>query len=157
MFKLTALLVATAALVAAQGTADVPECVLTCSTNALEGSGCTSITDTCICTSTEFQTAALACLTANCTATEQQAALTLQSTLCGNSTSGTASGTASATGSANGTASATGSHTTPHGSTTGTQASTSASSTSSPGAGFHTASMATGAALALFGAAVSLF
>ena len=41
-------------------------------------------TDTCICTSEPFQTAALACLTANCTATEQQAALTLQSTLCGN-------------------------------------------------------------------------
>ncbi|WWC58988.1 uncharacterized protein I303_101534 [Kwoniella dejecticola CBS 10117] len=93
--------IALASLVSAQ---TIPECVLTCSTQAAAAAGCSSYTDvTCVCTNADFQNAATSCLTANCTTADQTAALSLQSALCaGQSVTGgsltasiTASGSAS--------------------------------------------------------------
>ncbi|WVQ97506.1 hypothetical protein IAU59_004620 [Kwoniella sp. CBS 9459] len=88
-------------LVAAQS---IPQCVVTCSTQAAAAAGCTSYTDvTCVCTNAAFQNAAGACLVANCTADEQTAATSLQQVLCaGQSVTG---GSVTATISASGTSS----------------------------------------------------
>ncbi|KAG1774607.1 hypothetical protein EV702DRAFT_519668 [Suillus placidus] len=75
----------------------VTECIVSCSTQAAAAGGCSSYTDlSCVCTSTAFQTAASACLQANCTAAELAEALSLQKTECaafsGNSTTTTSTG-----------------------------------------------------------------
>ncbi|KAG1734503.1 hypothetical protein EDB19DRAFT_1154120 [Suillus lakei] len=82
------------------------ECIVSCSTQAAAAGGCSSFTDlACVCTSTAFQTAAGACLQANCTAAEVAQAQTLQQSECASlstnssttSSSTTTSGTSSAT------------------------------------------------------------
>ncbi|KAG8742928.1 hypothetical protein FRC10_000716 [Ceratobasidium sp. 414] len=80
------------------GTGGISACILQCSMQAAQSAGCASFTDpSCVCSNTDFQTAAAECLQANCTAAEQQAALQLQQQLCGAST-GSASGSATPTG-----------------------------------------------------------
>ncbi|CAE6406099.1 unnamed protein product [Rhizoctonia solani] len=77
-------------------TGDVSTCVLTCSTQAATTAGCTGITDVeCLCGSTEFQTAALTCLQAQCP-DEVASATALQSQLCGATGSSSASASAPA-------------------------------------------------------------
>jgi alkylhydroperoxidase/carboxymuconolactone decarboxylase family protein YurZ len=104
-----------AAVVSAQSTTDsatvpsttgVPPCILDCVTTAAASAGCSSLyvfspshqtvelltleysADlNCVCTSDAFQTAAGACLTANCTADEVGQALALQAAQCGGGTS----------------------------------------------------------------------
>ncbi|KIM30602.1 hypothetical protein M408DRAFT_288137 [Serendipita vermifera MAFF 305830] len=164
MFKL-ATLIAAALVVApvafAQDTGSIPPCILNCTTTSLAAGGCTGITDLqCICTSTDFQTAAGTCIATDCP-DQTDAALTLQNEQCAAITgSESVSGGASSTGSGTGSASSTRS-TTRSGSSTaapsGSSASASASTTSRPNAGFHTAGIASGVTLAIFGAALSLF
>ncbi|EIM79465.1 uncharacterized protein STEHIDRAFT_150951 [Stereum hirsutum FP-91666 SS1] len=73
----------------------ITTCIINCSTQAAASGGCSSFTElSCVCTSTAFQDAASACLQANCTSAEQQAALQLQSQECASITSGSASATA---------------------------------------------------------------
>ncbi|KAI7861259.1 hypothetical protein K492DRAFT_139311 [Lichtheimia hyalospora FSU 10163] len=58
-------------------------CVLQCVTQAASQGGCSSFTDiSCVCTSTEFQSATLQCLTSTCTPEDQQLALSLQQQQC---------------------------------------------------------------------------
>ncbi|KAJ3487531.1 hypothetical protein NLI96_g3465 [Meripilus lineatus] len=65
------------------GVPGISQCALSCVTQSLSAGGCTSFTDlSCVCTSTEFQQAAQACLQANCTAEETAAAVQLQQTQC---------------------------------------------------------------------------
>lgn len=82
-------------------TAGLDPCIMTCSQQAATAAGCGSFTNvTCVCTSQQFQTLAAACLQANCTAADLQAALGLQSQICkGISASGSASGSSLPTGS----------------------------------------------------------
>ncbi|OJA19755.1 hypothetical protein AZE42_06786 [Rhizopogon vesiculosus] len=91
-FKQLVVLAAAALAVYAQtpttsGDASVPSglttCIVDCSTQAAASAGCTSFSDLpCVCTSTTFQTAAGACLQANCTAAEVQSATQLQTAEC---------------------------------------------------------------------------
>ncbi|KAG2338287.1 hypothetical protein BDR05DRAFT_969361 [Suillus weaverae] len=80
----------------------ITECIISCSTQAAAAGSCSSYTDlACVCTSTAFQTAATACLQANCTAAELAAAQSLQksecATLSGNSSTTTSTTTSSGT------------------------------------------------------------
>ncbi|KAF8484252.1 hypothetical protein JB92DRAFT_3101636 [Gautieria morchelliformis] len=85
----------------------VPPCVLNCTTTAATQAGCSGITDlTCVCTSSKFQTAALSCLQASCSASDQASATGLQSTLCASVNASAGSGSASAAASATSPASA---------------------------------------------------
>ncbi|RSH90077.1 hypothetical protein EHS25_001410 [Saitozyma podzolica] len=69
---------------AQNSTSAIPACVITCSTQAATAAGCSSYADaTCVCTSATFQNDAGACLVANCTTSDQQAASALQQALCG--------------------------------------------------------------------------
>ncbi|GFZ50414.1 hypothetical protein JCM24511_08171 [Saitozyma sp. JCM 24511] len=62
----------------------IPACVITCSTQAAAAAGCASYADAaCVCTSATFQNDAGACLVANCTTADQQAASALHQALCG--------------------------------------------------------------------------
>ncbi|KAH9055383.1 hypothetical protein EDB87DRAFT_1641557 [Lactarius vividus] len=87
-----ALVVATVVGVSAQDA-----CIITCLQQSLSPSTCTSYTDlTCVCSNKAFQSASAACLNANCTTADQQAALELQQAECGSgSTSTSGSGTSS--------------------------------------------------------------
>ncbi|KAF8500038.1 hypothetical protein JB92DRAFT_914737 [Gautieria morchelliformis] len=93
--------------------ASLPPCVLNCTTTAITQAGCTGLNDiSCFCTSTKFQTVALACLQANCSASDQASAVGLQSSLCASVNSSTsssvaASSSATAPGSATSSAAAT--------------------------------------------------
>ncbi|CCM06730.1 uncharacterized protein FIBRA_09024 [Fibroporia radiculosa] len=90
-------------------------CVLNCLESAISSGGCSSITDiSCVCTSTAYQSAAEACLKANCTAADLATAAALQTSECAGvsgavtlSTSATASGSGSASASASGSANST--------------------------------------------------
>ncbi|ESK89681.1 gpi anchored cfem domain protein [Moniliophthora roreri MCA 2997] len=65
-------------------TENIPPCTLQCVTSAAGTGGCASFTDIpCICTSQEFQQAALQCLQSTCNAQEQQAALAVHVSQCG--------------------------------------------------------------------------
>ncbi|TFY59217.1 hypothetical protein EVJ58_g5918 [Rhodofomes roseus] len=80
-------------------TAGIDPCILSCVQSAASSAGCSSFTDlTCICSSSAFQTSALACLTANCPATDLAAAQALQSAEC--AAVSASSSASSATGSA---------------------------------------------------------
>ncbi|KAG8804661.1 hypothetical protein FRC17_005905 [Serendipita sp. 399] len=159
MFKLAILAAALAAApVFGQSTAGIPQCVLDCTTNSLAAGGCTGITDLeCICTNQEFQTAAAACITTNCPDSLPQA-IALQTAQC-SAVSGTGTAVPSETGStsATGTASGGSASTSRPVSSIVSSASTAASTTSRPNSGFESASIASGAAVALFGAALALF
>ncbi|KAF8484250.1 hypothetical protein JB92DRAFT_2837035 [Gautieria morchelliformis] len=79
----------------------IPPCILNCTTTAATQAGCSGITDlTCVCTSSKFQTAALSCLQASCSASDQASATGLQSTLCASVSASAGSGSASAAASA---------------------------------------------------------
>ncbi|KIM30604.1 hypothetical protein M408DRAFT_328147 [Serendipita vermifera MAFF 305830] len=170
MFKL-ATLVAAALVVApvafAQDTTNIPACILNCTTNSLEAGGCTGVDDlACICSSAEFQTAAGTCIATDCP-DQAEAALTLQTEQCAaltgsesvSGSDGGASSTASTPAGSTSRTVATGSATSrPTSASASTSRSASTSATSStPNAGFHTAGIASGVTLALFGAAFSLF
>ncbi|KAG9025266.1 hypothetical protein FRB95_010365 [Tulasnella sp. JGI-2019a] len=61
----------------------VTPCISDCSTQGADAAGCSSFADlSCICTSDVFTSTAGACLQANCTAAEQQAAQSLDDSLC---------------------------------------------------------------------------
>ncbi|KAH9165059.1 hypothetical protein EDB89DRAFT_2126207 [Lactarius sanguifluus] len=80
-----ALVVATVAGVSAQDA-----CIIGCLQQSLSPSTCTSYTNiSCVCSNKAFQSASAACINANCTTADQQAALELQLAECGSgSTSG---------------------------------------------------------------------
>ncbi|WVF70406.1 hypothetical protein IAT40_005196 [Kwoniella sp. CBS 6097] len=125
--------------------ANIPQCVVTCSTEAAASAGCTSYTDvTCVCTNAAFQNAAGACLIANCTADEQTAAASLQQVLCAGQsvTGGSVTATISASGSSSIDASAIASLT-----GTDSAASSSAESLSSSAASGASASASTSASV----------
>ncbi|KAH8985531.1 hypothetical protein EDB92DRAFT_1351154 [Lactarius akahatsu] len=86
----SALVVATVVGVSAQDA-----CIIGCLQQSLSPTTCTSYTNlTCVCSNKAFQSASAACINANCTTADQQAALELQLAECGSgSTSG--SGTSS--------------------------------------------------------------
>lgn len=67
----------------------IPQCVLTCASNALIGTQCTSIIDPCICTSDAFLMATISCMRSHCTIHDQLIAENLQSALCTTSTTAT--------------------------------------------------------------------
>ncbi|KAJ8587679.1 hypothetical protein M405DRAFT_934573 [Rhizopogon salebrosus TDB-379] len=71
-------------------------CIIQCSSQAAASSGCSSYIDlTCVCSSSAFQTAAGACLQANCTAADIQAATQIQTTECSSLTSNSTTTTSS--------------------------------------------------------------
>jgi cobalamin biosynthesis Mg chelatase CobN len=92
-------------------------CIVGCLTQALPSGPCTSYTDlTCVCTSTGYQEAAAACLTANCTATDLATAEALQIQECSAVSSGSGSvpaSTAASTAASSGTPTSAGSSGTP--------------------------------------------
>ncbi|KAG8812262.1 hypothetical protein FRC17_002109 [Serendipita sp. 399] len=152
MFKLAILAAALAAApVFGQSTAGIPQCVLDCTTQSLAAGGCTSITDLqCICTNQEFQTAAAACITTGCPESLPQA-IALQTAQC-SAVSGTGTAVPSETGSTSGTGTASGgsASTSLLVSVVSSASTAAASTTSRPNAGFESASIASGAAVALF-------
>ncbi|KAG8812263.1 hypothetical protein FRC17_002110 [Serendipita sp. 399] len=166
MFKLAVLAAALAAapVVFGQSTTAVPECISNCITTAAPQSGCADPTDvSCLCQSDEFQTAAAACITQNCPDLLAQA-IELQTAQC--AAAGTETGTETGsvpppTGSASGTASTTrsgnASASTSRPVSSAVSSASAAATSSRPNAGFESASIASGAAIALFGAALSLF
>ncbi|KAI9460348.1 hypothetical protein F5148DRAFT_1286911 [Russula earlei] len=95
-------IVFTLALSSAIGvSAQTPDaCILGCVNAGLANSTCTSL-------SASFQSAAAACLTANCTAADQQAALQLQKQECSSSSSTSSSGASSTSNSTSSSPSAT--------------------------------------------------
>ncbi|KAG8842923.1 hypothetical protein FRB91_003817, partial [Serendipita sp. 411] len=160
MFKLAVLAAALAAAPVAFGqtTSGIPECIVTCSTQAISGTDCTGVTDlACLCNSDAFQTAAAACITQQCPDLLEQA-ITIQTQQCAAAGTGSGTGTASETGSGSSSAAGTGSTSaigslTSHASSShASSSSASASASSTPNAGFQSASVASGAALAFFGA-----
>ncbi|TFK69037.1 hypothetical protein BDN72DRAFT_841130 [Pluteus cervinus] len=78
------------------------DCILGCVTPAAVTAGCVSFTNTsCVCTSTDFQTLAGACLAANCTAEDVTNAQAISAATCAAAgTAGGANASASASGSA---------------------------------------------------------
>ncbi|KAF8131801.1 hypothetical protein EV363DRAFT_1416719 [Boletus edulis] len=63
--------------------AGLDQCIITCSTQAAAVAGCGSFTNlTCVCTSAAFQSAAGACLAANCTTSDLQAAQQIENQQC---------------------------------------------------------------------------
>ncbi|QRV84012.1 CFEM domain protein [Ceratobasidium sp. AG-Ba] len=78
-------------------TSNIPECILTCVSQSATSAGCSGLADTnCICTSTDFLTAATTCITTNCPDLATQA-IQLQSQLCeAGSPSGSQSASATA-------------------------------------------------------------
>ncbi|KZT55721.1 hypothetical protein CALCODRAFT_509968 [Calocera cornea HHB12733] len=90
--KFAAVLLALAVAVAGQSntasgaapttTAGIPACVLTCSTQASSIAGCSFIDPTCSCENQQFQSAANACIGANCSAADAAAGLQLQNATC---------------------------------------------------------------------------
>ncbi|KAG6382206.1 hypothetical protein JVT61DRAFT_859 [Boletus reticuloceps] len=76
--------------------AGLDQCIITCSSQAAAAAGCGSFTNlTCVCTSVAFQSAAGACLVANCTQADLQAAQQISSQQCAAvSSSSTAASTA---------------------------------------------------------------
>lgn len=97
------------ALVAAPTAFAQSSCILSCMTTSLSSGGCTALTDLeCICSSTEFQTAAGACIATNCP-DQAEAAIALQTTQCS-----TLSGSQSTPGGASTTAPTSGASATPN-------------------------------------------
>ncbi|KAF5361138.1 hypothetical protein D9758_009033 [Tetrapyrgos nigripes] len=87
---------AAAVAVNAQDTSGINQCILNCTSQAASANGCVSFADiTCVCTNQAFQTAAAACLQANCTSDDLTNALQLQQQQCAALSSG-ASGVTSA-------------------------------------------------------------
>ncbi|QRW12646.1 CFEM domain protein [Ceratobasidium sp. AG-Ba] len=77
-------------------TSNIPECILTCVSQSATSAGCSGLADTnCICTSTDFLTAATTCITTNCPDLATQA-IQLQSQLCEAAPSGSQSASATA-------------------------------------------------------------
>ncbi|QRV98060.1 CFEM domain protein [Ceratobasidium sp. AG-Ba] len=77
-------------------TSNIPECILTCVSQSASSAGCSGLADTnCICTSTDFLTAATTCITSNCPDLASQA-IQLQSQLCEAAPSGSQSASATA-------------------------------------------------------------
>jgi len=71
--------------------ASTPACVTACINSSLSPDGCVSITDlVCLCTNTEFGTAATKCIQANCTSAERTEALQMQVAECSSVTTGVA-------------------------------------------------------------------
>ncbi|KAF8434380.1 hypothetical protein L210DRAFT_3410855 [Boletus edulis BED1] len=63
--------------------AGLDQCIITCSSQAAAVAGCGSFTNlTCVCTSTAYQSAAGACLAANCTSSDLQAAQQIENQQC---------------------------------------------------------------------------
>ncbi|KAG6840291.1 hypothetical protein C0991_007684 [Blastosporella zonata] len=62
--------------------AGLDSCIIGCIQPAATAVGCDFTDASCVCSNTDFQTAAAACLQANCTASDLQAALTLQEQEC---------------------------------------------------------------------------
>ncbi|PAV20151.1 ectomycorrhiza-regulated CFEM domain-containing [Pyrrhoderma noxium] len=90
----------TASAASPSGTGSIDACILTCVTQAASSAGCSSFQDLqCVCTNTDFQSAAQQCLQSSCTAADLNTALGLQQSQCAAvSASGSAStDTASAT------------------------------------------------------------
>ncbi|KAH9976462.1 hypothetical protein BGW80DRAFT_1293861 [Lactifluus volemus] len=75
---------------------NLDSCIVTCLSNAAQAQGsCTNIQDlSCVCNNTVFKTAAANCLTANCTAQDQQTALQLEQSQCGNTATSSSTGSA---------------------------------------------------------------
>ncbi|KAG6835009.1 hypothetical protein H0H93_005652 [Arthromyces matolae] len=74
--------------------ASLTPCIIGCIQPAAEAVGCSYTDPSCVCVSTDFQTAATACLQANCTAEEVQTAVGLQEAECA-TVSGTGTDSAS--------------------------------------------------------------
>ncbi|OAX35534.1 hypothetical protein K503DRAFT_785016 [Rhizopogon vinicolor AM-OR11-026] len=134
LFKQLVVLAAAALAVNAQtptssGDASVPSglttCIVDCSTQAAASAGCSSFSDLpCVCTSTTFQSAAGACLQANCTTAEVQTATQLQTAECASLSPNASSATSSSSAT-----SPTTSHTSSSAKTSGTSAPTSGAAT----------------------------
>ncbi|KAG8804660.1 hypothetical protein FRC17_005904 [Serendipita sp. 399] len=158
MFKLAVLAAALAAAPVAFGQSTstaIPECITTCIANSFPVSGCDRIDNIpCLCQSQEFRDVTNGCVIQACNDLLPQA-VALQAAQCAAISSGTESTpaeTGTGTGSASGSAS-----TSRLVSSAVSSASTAAPTTSRPNAGFEGASIASSAAVALFGAALALF
>ncbi|KAK7456349.1 hypothetical protein VKT23_010596 [Stygiomarasmius scandens] len=97
-FAMLTAILAAAVIVNTQNTTGISQCIIDCVTPAATDNGCSSFADLqCVCTSSDFQSAALSCLQANCTTAQIQEADNLQTSNCANITTSTAIVSATAT------------------------------------------------------------
>ncbi|PVG00351.1 hypothetical protein CPB86DRAFT_813153 [Serendipita vermifera] len=175
MFKLAVAVVAAALLTAQPILAqEVSECVQNCLAEGLTSSSCGSLDNVeCLCSDETYTGTVATCVTTNCP-DDLESAIAYQTATCSGDDTETGTETTTATEETgeeptdtDDETEATSTGTTTRNTATSTRAtsstprstsSTSAtSSTSSTGAGFHSASIASGVTVALFGAALSLF